>query len=377
MAGFTVTTASTEVKLGVNRQARVKFTFTNTAHRNLTARITVLTKDESEASWYKPDPEQTAAPVDSTQEVTVTINVAAKAPAGAHLFAVRVVGIENTDEFTADSQWLTLQIDPVVADRRWMYALIAVAAVVLIGAVGFVAFKVLHKDVAGNVQVEASVTDFGTVEVGHSGKISVVTLSNVGSADSAVNMSLVGAQPGDFQPAFGSCQGATIKAGGTCQFALAFQPTAQGARKATLQVAATNGQVTLDLSGTGQGVATLTFNPKAVSISASAQTVTVTNTGTGEFAVTQMIVSDQATFKLGFNSCQGAKLAPGATCQFVVSTTYSGFPKSGSLVLVGNPGGTQTLAMTAGFFKVIAVDPCFTNCKAFPGNFIIPTTPKQ
>jgi hypothetical protein len=239
---------------------------------------------------------------------------------------------------------------PVTDNKWWPYALIAAVAVVLIAVIGFVAFKVFGGNNAGSVTVTASITDFGTVAVGQAGKISVVTLKNTGGGSSSVKLTIGGAQSGDFPAALGSCQNAQIKAGESCQFELAFQPTAQGTRKATLMLVATGGSQNVDFTGVGQGVGQLAFQPNGPNLRNGPVTVTVTNTGTGDYHVVQMSVSDPTTFHISSNSCLNATVkAGGGTCQFVISSTFSGLGlRTDSVVFLGNPGSIQSMPVSSG-----------------------------
>jgi hypothetical protein len=348
MAGFNVTTTTTSAKLDGAGRAQVVFSVTNTAHRNLTARGSAMVKDATQAAWITVTPAEAPSPVDSTQEMTAQVAIPKGTAPGTYLFGLRVVGVENTDEFTGESPWVSVEVaQPVAKQFPWVYALIGVVAVVLIGVVGFVAFKVLSKPSPGKVAVTATLTDFGTVAVGQAGKISVVTLKNIGTGDSVVKLSVGGDQANDFPAALGSCQNASIKAGESCQFELAFQPTAQGQRKAQLLVAATSGQTTLDVTGVGQGMGQLSFQPNNPNLSGNPATVTVTNTGSGPFTIVQMSVTDTTDFHIspGSNFCLNATLPVGGKCTFVVSTTISGKGglRTDAVVFLGNSGSSSSV----------------------------------
>jgi hypothetical protein len=144
MAGFNVTTTTTKAKLDLSGRAQVVFSVTNTAHRNLTARASAMVKDATRAAWITVTPAEAPAPVDSTQEMTAQVAIPRGTAPGTYLFGLRVVGVENPDEFTGESEWVSFEVaQPVARQFPWIYALIGVVAVVLIGVGGFVAFRVL------------------------------------------------------------------------------------------------------------------------------------------------------------------------------------------------------------------------------------------
>jgi hypothetical protein len=65
----------------------------------------------------------------------------------------------------------------------------------------------------------------------------LVTFTNGSTLAVNVNdISLVGANPGDFQIVANQCSGATVPPGGICQIELLFEPTANGTRTAALQL---------------------------------------------------------------------------------------------------------------------------------------------
>jgi hypothetical protein len=352
MAGFNVTTTTTSARLDLSGRAQVVFSVTNTAHRNLTARASAMVKDATQAAWITVTPAEAPSPVDSTQEMTAQIAIPKGTAAGTYLFGLRVVGVENPDEFTGESQWVSFEVaQPVVKQFPWIYAVIGVAAVVLIGVVGFVAFKVLSKPPGPPVTVNATFTDFGPVAVGQSGRFSVITLKNTGNAVSTVTLSVGGDQPSDFQVVPGSCQNASMKAGQSCQFELAFQPTTQGTRKAQLLVTATGGSTTLDVTGVGQGVAQLRFQPTSANLGGGPVTVTVSNPSATSYSVASVTVSDPATFPIQSNSCLGVTLPAGiGTCHVTVSSSVTG--KGGlvtdAVVFRDNTGNVQAMPVSSG-----------------------------
>jgi hypothetical protein len=101
-----------------------------------------------------------------------------------------------------------------------------------------------------------------------------VYLSNTGNANlSITNVAFIGTNAGDFAE-LGSCLG-IMEPGWTCQMSVTFNPTATGARSATLAITdtASNSPQKIGLTGTAVAVPTLpgsySFQLQATSSSAT------------------------------------------------------------------------------------------------------------
>jgi hypothetical protein len=130
--------------------------------------------------------------------------------------------------------------------------------------------------------------------------------------------------------------------------AVAFVPTAVGARSATVTVTDQFRSQTVTLSGTGvapPGVSlspsSLSFSATGVGLSAPAQTLTLTNNGGLPLHLANTALS--AGFMIASSTC-GSALAPASSCNLVIvfSPTSAG-AVSGTLTLTDDaPSGGQT-----------------------------------
>ncbi|MBN8615256.1 MAG: choice-of-anchor D domain-containing protein, partial [Deltaproteobacteria bacterium] len=181
------------------------------------------------------------------------------------------------------------------------------------------------------------------------------TLRNTGgSATTAITVAVAGTNPADFPIVAGGdgCSGASLPAMGTCTVAVQFNPTAAGARAATLRAQTASGTpATASLTGNGEAPAILSVTPTAsdfgsVPTGATSASVefTVTNTGTAASGVPAISLTGvQSTqWSIFSNGCT-ASLAGGASCSVFLrfSPTTTGL-KTAVLNVSGTPGGSDT-----------------------------------
>jgi hypothetical protein len=103
-------------------------------------------------------------------------------------------------------------------------------------------------------QVSQPSVDLGSVVLGTQSAAQTVMLSNVGGAELTVgSLTLEGANPGDFTITSDGCSGRLLGAGVSCAVGVAFAPTANGPRTATLNFPddAADGPQAVALSGDG------------------------------------------------------------------------------------------------------------------------------
>jgi len=103
------------------------------------------------------------------------------------------------------------------------------------------------------VSLEAS-QGFGSVTLNSSSSAQQLTLTNTGAANLVISTAAVsGTNAADFAKSADTCTGATVLPNGTCSVTVTFNPTAEGARTATLTFTdtAANSPQTVALSGTG------------------------------------------------------------------------------------------------------------------------------
>jgi hypothetical protein len=107
----------------------------------------------------------------------------------------------------------------------------------------------------GAIVIEPSTRDYGNSSIGVATGATTFTVRNTGGAATGVlTVAVAGTNPADFPIVAGGdgCSGATLAAMGTCTIAVQFNPTAAGARAATLRVQGTpGGTATSALTGTG------------------------------------------------------------------------------------------------------------------------------
>ena len=191
--------------------------------------------------------------------------------------------------------------------------------------------------------------NFNNVVVGSSSQ-QTITLTNSGNAAITINQATT---TGTGFSSTGLTNGQQIAAGATATFTAKFAPTTAGAASGTVTITsnATNGTLTVPLSGTGTQ-AGLSANPAsinfgAVIVGASASVpVTLTNTGTAALSITAHSISGTGFTLTGWSA--PASLNPGQTTNFTVTyaPTASG-SASGSVSISSNaPGSPLTIALS-------------------------------
>jgi hypothetical protein len=193
---------------------------------------------------------------------------------------------------------------------------------------------------------------FGSVIVGATAATQTVTITNSGGAQ-ATGVAL--SSGSSKFPISGNTCGATLGAGASCSFGVAYTPAGTGSDAASVTVSYTGGNISVPVSGTGilaptasLGVApgSLTFGSVTVGTTASAQTVTVSNSG-GAQATGLAVSSGSSKFALTSNTC-GATLNAGASCAFAVAYTPTGAGSDAATVTVSYTGGSSLAVAVSG-----------------------------
>ncbi|HVK78879.1 MAG TPA: choice-of-anchor D domain-containing protein [Kofleriaceae bacterium] len=208
--------------------------------------------------------------------------------------------------------------------------------------------------------------DFGAVVVGDRSALLQVTVRNAGGeATGPIAVALGGASPAEFRvvPTGDSsdCAGKTLAGGATCVAQVRFEPTADGAPTARLDLSAEpGGAVSVALSGQATTGAMLTttqgaydFGTVVTEQQSSLLTVLVRNAGeqtTGALTVTMggAHAGDFQIVPTGMtNDCAGATLAVQQTCvaQVRFRPTLTAL-RSGELTVSASPGGSVTVPLT-------------------------------
>jgi hypothetical protein len=199
----------------------------------------------------------------------------------------------------------------------------------------------------GSLTLTGAATDFGTVAVGAASAPALVfTLTNPGASDTST-VTVATSDP-QFVITSNACNGVPLAAGKTCNVSVVFKPSAAGPASANLSASATGtASATLPIKGLATGAAALTLTPPTldfgttgVNVPTAPQTFTVTNTGGNATGALTVIKKDSTSSTGGgtqFTSTTtcGAALAPGATCNIVV--TYAP-------TIAGNASATFTVS---------------------------------
>lgn len=174
------------------------------------------------------------------------------------------------------------------------------------------------------VTVAPTALSFGTVHVGTTSGSLMLTLHNPGTVPtpSIGTTTLTGADAAEFTITSDTCNGLVLAAMSDCVLTVTYSPNGVGARSATISVAPF---VTIPISGTGEALTIVTtpaeFGAITVGQTSLAQTLTVTNVAANAVGpLTSSRAGNHPTeFVLGTDTCNGATLAPAATCTIDVS----------------------------------------------------------
>jgi uncharacterized protein YjdB len=197
------------------------------------------------------------------------------------------------------------------------------------------------------VQLAPATLNFGSQGVGNTSSTQTAVLTNLGTvAVNISNIQVTGADPGDFtiQPSSTCAVGTPVPptSGNSCSIVVAFQPTAAGARSATLTIA-DNGGSSQGVSLKGTGVATL------VSITVTPASPTLAVGSTQQFTATGTY-SDSTTKNLS-NSVTWSSSAIGVATVSNASGTQGQAqgvaPGSTNIIAtLGAVSGVTTLTIT-------------------------------
>jgi len=177
-----------------------------------------------------------------------------------------------------------------------------------------------------------------------------VTVTNGDTAQTISNISVSGANPGDFAETT-TC-GASLVVGATCTITVSFTPTGQGIRKASLEItdSAPGSPQVVNLTGNTSTVSlsasSLSFGSQAVGTVSSPQDVTVTNSGTT--ALTFSSITASGDF-FEADTCLRASLQPGSNCVIQVEfVPSSAIGSVGSITITDNGSGSPQVILATG-----------------------------
>ncbi|MFY9487737.1 MAG: choice-of-anchor D domain-containing protein, partial [Solirubrobacterales bacterium] len=192
---------------------------------------------------------------------------------------------------------------------------------------------------------------------------SAAVITNTGLAPLTITAAVMtGANPGDFFAVDSTCFGGPVLAGSSCTINTFFDPTAVGARTATLEVASNAGaDIGIPLTGTGTvspqfsvGPASHDYGTLSTTADGVAQFFRVINPGSANLGISSVALTGTgaSSFTIDTNACTGASVPPQAPetnfCDVVVSFNPStAGAKSADLVFTHNAaGGTTSVPLT-------------------------------
>jgi hypothetical protein len=193
---------------------------------------------------------------------------------------------------------------------------------------------------APTINVTPTAPGFGDQLIDSPSASRQVTISNTGSAPLQLGtLSLAGANAGDFTQSSDTCSGTTVAVSGSCTIKLAFDPSATGARAATLEVPSD----ALSSGGTNVGVMNVALT--GTGTLTPGHTLTVAIAGSGHGTVTGSSLSCPGTCSKLY--ADGTAVTLSATAAAGSSFTgWSGGGCSGTGTCSIKVGADQTVTAT-------------------------------
>ena len=197
---------------------------------------------------------------------------------------------------------------------------------------------------------------FAGQTVGTSSSPTAITVTNTGGSTLTITgVAIVGGNTTSFTQT-NNC--GSVAPAGTCTINVTFSPKVAGALSSSVSVTdnAAGSPQSVPLTGTGNGVANIGFNPttlafgnQAVSSTSAALTTTISNPGTASLTLSSITLTgaNAADYAISANTC-GGSLAVGATCAVSVTfTPGSTGARTASLTFTDNaPASPQNVALT-------------------------------
>lgn len=203
------------------------------------------------------------------------------------------------------------------------------------------------------LDITPAAADLGTVFIG-SMTSAVFTVRNSGSAPAGtLSASVSGADAAEFAIIADTCSGAALAGGASCSITVELVPTSAGAKSASLNVSASNGEsVGASIAGESIEPAVLTISPFSryfggVEIGSASGNLdfTIENVGGTPSGPISLAIggTDAVEFNITADPCSGVNLAVGATCVVSLSfTPVSAGARAASLEVSASPGGTAS-----------------------------------
>jgi hypothetical protein len=168
--------------------------------------------------------------------------------------------------------------------------------------------------------------DFPDTLVGTDSLAQTLTVTNAGGAPlNVASVSVTGDDTGEFALSANACDHTALAPGAACTVTVAFAPAQTGSFSASLVVASDSASSPDTIALSGRAVLgpilslsgdPVTFTATRLRTTSTVQTETVTNTGGWPLHLGAATLAGAAApqFKLVSDACQGAVLAPGASC---------------------------------------------------------------
>jgi CSLREA domain-containing protein len=199
-------------------------------------------------------------------------------------------------------------------------------------------------DYASNIVINPNPLNFGEQAIGTTSTVKSVTVTYTGIGTINIYELTIS---GEFAfSGSNNCNYATLGTGGYCSFGVTFSPTTIGAKTGAVTIPSNALSSPDSLSLTGKGTnpsvglsaTTLTFSPQYIDTTSLSKKVTITNTGTGTLSIGTLLTSGD--FIVHSNTCNGARLLAGGTCNF--SVAFSPFSSASGPGLAAIPSNAST-----------------------------------
>ncbi|NQU10449.1 choice-of-anchor D domain-containing protein [bacterium] len=221
--------------------------------------------------------------------------------------------------------------------------------------------------------LDPTAVDFGEVQLGTNSNAQTVTVTNDGVLPLVLGgVRVAGANSNDFLVTSATCSNQTLAAGQTCTITLIFQPTALGARAATLEVDSDSLDSPHTAALAGVGIAPepiLCLSPGVVFFATGpGQTSTVQQVNLLSCGLTNLVITGFEIQGAGSNDflivndpCTGQSLPPGNSCDIglVYIGPAAGGGSSATLVITSNDDGSPFAVLLIGAECSLSISPDF------------------
>jgi hypothetical protein len=229
-----------------------------------------------------------------------------------------------------------------------------------------------------HAQVSPRSQSFGEQETGKPSEVRYIAVLSDGSAPLKVGATaLTGAGAAGFAIGPNACSQALLGHGQTCRIGVTFRPESFGLKTATLVIRdnspAGSESIYLEANGIPKAVAAAVVDPAELRFkTGERQSVTVASTGTASLEIGTAGIRGTG-FTIGNNTCSGANLARGATCQ--IQVVYSSRSQQQATLSIpdNTPSGYEQVSLVGTATQPPPV--AASGFTVFPGELQFPETP--